>query len=308
MKRRIGILICLAALVSVLPVQPVQPVAAAPVAPTLSLTVNPTELRPAQAGFAHVSGGYPLDISVTLDGTPLDVFWTGSGYLAPFAFDFDEPPGERVLAVKAFDPVTRASLDTTTTLTVLAFTYPLEQLALPYRLIPLLDPELNESEGEQLQEVYAARTQPAHWSWPFAVPVPAGLVTSRFGGNRLYNGGMLSAHHTGTDFRRSIGEPVHATADGYVAAAKYYDVRGNVIILDHGYGVFSQYAHLSEFYVQPGEYVRQGQLIAAAGSTGRTNGPHLHFEIIVNGFPVDPIRWLALNPDFIPPRELYPGQ
>ncbi len=88
--------------------------------------------------------------------------------------------------------------------------------------------------------------------------------------------------------------------------AEFFEVRGNVVIIDHGHGVFSQYAHLSEFYVQPGQFVERGQLIGAAGATGRTNGPHLHFEIIVNGTPVDPIRWLALAPGFVPPREVVP--
>jgi murein DD-endopeptidase MepM/ murein hydrolase activator NlpD len=306
MKRWISCLICPIILLAAWLALPVRSVLAAPVAPALSLTVTPTNLIPAQAGYAYVGGGYPLQVSITLDGAPLDVFWTGEGYLAMFAFGFDEPPGEHALAVKAHDPATGVSLDTVTTLTVLDFTYPLEQVALPYRLIPLLDPALNQGELDRLSAVFAARTRPAQWDWPYALPIPLGVVTSRFGGDRVYNGGMLSAHHTGVDFRRAIGEPVHATADGRVALVDFFDVRGNVVIIDHGYGAFSLYAHLSGFYVQPGEFVRQGQIIAAAGGTGRSNGPHLHFEVIVNGIPVDPIRWLALNPDFIPPREITP--
>ena len=93
---------------------------------------------------------------------------------------------------------------------------------------------------------------------------------------------------------------------GRVVVADFFDVRGNVIILDHGYGVFSQYAHLSEFKIKVGQYVKHEQIIATGGATGRVNGPHLHFEIIVNRIPVDPIRWFALAPDFVPPREFIP--
>ena len=289
-------------------VLPVPAAHAGPVAPALSVVVSPTELVPAQAGFVYVGGGYPLSVSVTLDDAPLDVFWSGEGYIALFAFDFDEPPGEHLLTIEAYNPLTGESLSTTETLTVLDFAYPQEQLALPYRLVPLLEPELNQNELDRLDAIYATRTYPDHWDWPYALPVPGGVVTSRFGNSRTYNGGMWAAHHTGTDFRRAIGEPVQATAGGRVAVADSFDIRGNVVIIDHGYGVFSQYAHLSEILVEPGQIVRRGDVIGLAGNTGRINGPHLHFEIIVNGITVDPIRWLALKPGFVPPREVIPHQ
>jgi murein DD-endopeptidase MepM/ murein hydrolase activator NlpD len=279
---------------------------AAPVAPGLSIIVSPLQLVPAQAGYAYVGGGYPLDVSVTLDGEPLDTFWSGHGYLALFSFDFGAPPGDHTIAVEVFNPAAGATEEEAFTVTVSQFTYPREQVALPARLIPLLDGALNEAELAKLDAVYSARTTLATWDWPFGSPVPGGVVTSRFGGSRTYNGGMFSANHTGMDFRRALGEPVYATAGGRVAVAEFYEVRGNLIIVDHGHGVFSQYAHLSEFYVEPGQFIHKGQLIGAAGATGRTNGPHLHFEIIVNGAPVDPLRWLALAPSFVPPREVTP--
>lgn len=283
-----------------------QPVHAAPVAPALSAAVTPLELVPAQAGYVYVGGGYPLQVSVTLDDAPLDVFWSGAGYMALFSFRFDEPPGTHTVSIEASDPASGASLSRTETVTVLDFHYQNEQVSVPYRLVPLLDPQLNQEELDRLNAIYSVHTRPSHWDWPFVIPVPGGIVTSRFGGSRIYNGGVLAAHHTGVDFRRAIGEPVQATADGQVIAAEMFDIRGNMIIIDHGYGVFSQYAHLAEFYVQPGQFVQRGQIIGAAGSTGRANGPHLHFEIIVNGIPIDPIRWLALAPGFVPPREFVP--
>ncbi len=278
---------------------------AAPIAPGgISITIAPTQLAPAQAGCVFVGGAYPLQVSANLDSSPLDVFWTGEAYVALFAFGFDEPPGEHTLTVEASNPATGGKSSHTETLTIVDFTYPLEQVALPYSLIPLLDADLNQQELDRLAQIYAILSHPAHWDWPYALPVPGGVVTSRFGGDRVYNAGMLETHHTGTDFRRAIGEPVHATADGYVVTAEFFAIRGYVVIIDHGYGVFSQYAHLADTYVQPGQFVRLGDILGAAGIAGRTNGPHLHFEIIVNGIPVDPIRWLALSPGFVPPREL----
>jgi Peptidase family M23 len=282
------------------------PARGAPVAPGLSVVVNPEELVPGQAGYVFVGGGYPLQVEVTLDNTPLEVFWTGSGYEALFAFGLDAPAGTHSLVIHAVEPSSGTVVDQTSTLQVDVYAYPRESVALPYRLQPLLDKTLNQNELDMLEKIYAVHTHPSGFDWPFAVPVPGGIVTSRFGGDRSYNGGVLRARHTGMDFRRSIGEPVQATAEGRVVLAEYLNIRGNVVILDHGHGVFSQYAHLSQFQVAVGQVVHKGQVIGLAGSTGRANGPHLHFEVIVNGYPVDPLRWLALAPGFAAPREATP--
>jgi hypothetical protein len=283
-------------------------VSAAPIAPEISIIVNPEMLVPAQAGYVYVGGAYPLDVSVTLDGQPLEVFWSGSAYQAIFAFGFDEPPGDHTLGIVVDNPLTGEHIEEARTVSVENFAYPTESVALPEKLIPLLDSDLNQRELDRLGQIYLGRSYPAIWDWPFGIPVPGGVVTSRFGGDRTYNGGMLHAHHTGMDFRRTEGEPVYASAAGRVATAELFDVRGNVVIIDHGYGVFSQYAHLSQFFVSPGEYVEGGQLLGYAGKTGRTNGPHLHFEVIVNGITVDPLRWLALVPNFVAPQEVSPDE
>lgn len=281
-------------------------VLAAPVTPSLSAAIAPLELVPGQAGYVYVSGSYPLLVSVKLDDAGLDAFWSGAGYEAVFSFSLNEPPGTHTLTVDAADPSNGASVSRTALIKVIDFQYRDEQVSIPYRLQPLLDPALNQKELDILAAVYAGRTRPPAFDWAFDSPVPGGIVTSRFGGNRIYNGGVLTARHTGTDYRRSIGEPVLACADGRVVLAEHLDIRGNVVVLDHGFGVFSQYAHLSQIDVQTGQWVKRGEIIGLAGATGRANGPHLHFEIIVDGQPVDPIRWLGLAPDFIPPREATP--
>lgn len=302
MKRTIVPILFLVMLIAL--AMPARSAQAAPVVPALSVEVRPRELAPAQAGYVFVSGGYPLQVSVTLDGKPLAVFWTGDGYLAPFAFGFDAPAGEHPVVVLASDPATGAQVTYTQTVSVTDFQYPREEVSIARRLAALLDPILNRNEEEWLNAVYAARSNSTDWGWPFALPVPGELITSKFGGDRTYNGGLWRAYHTGVDFRRAVGQPIWATASGRVVAVESLNVRGNVVIIDHGYGIFSQYAHTSEAYVTPGQYVQRGQLIAAAGATGRTNGPHLHFEIIVNGIPIDPLSWMALMPGFVPPAEV----
>ncbi len=287
---------------------PAQAALAAPIAPDISVVVNPTELVPAQAGYVHVGGAYPLDVTVDLDGEPLPVYWTGEGYLTFIVFGFDEPAGEHTVEVRAYNPRTGETVEQTETVTVLPFAYQDESLALAFRLLPLLDPDLNMREEEHLNMIYAGRSPALGWNWPFDFPTPAPIVTSRFGGNRSYNSGMWRSRHTGVDFRQGLGDPILALASGRVAAVEPMDVRGNVVIVDHGFGVFTQYAHMLEVYVIPGQKVQQGQPVGTVGNTGRTNGPHLHVEVIVNGQPVDLIRWMALSPGFWPPREVRPEE
>lgn len=98
--------------------------------------------------------------------------------------------------------------------------------------------------------------------------------------------------HSGVDFGGGYGAAVSAVADGVVIAATTLGGYGQVVILDHGGGVSTVYAHLSSFAVGSGQTVRRGQRIGAIGSTGLSTGPHLHFEVHVRGRKVNPMSYL----------------
>lgn len=100
------------------------------------------------------------------------------------------------------------------------------------------------------------------------------------------------AMHSGLDFRASTGDPVRATANGKVVTAGWQGGYGRLVEIDHGNTLSTRYGHLSEIHVKVGDTVRIGQLIGAVGSTGRSTGPHLHYETRVDGDPVDPQRFL----------------
>ena len=102
----------------------------------------------------------------------------------------------------------------------------------------------------------------------------------------------ITRMHTGLDFGAPIGTSIHAAADGVVISTSYMRGYGRVVIVDHGGGVSSVYAHTSQSYVSNGQHVARGQRIAAVGSTGLSTGPHLHFEIRIDGHPVDPLSRL----------------
>lgn len=102
-----------------------------------------------------------------------------------------------------------------------------------------------------------------------------------------------TALHTGLDFPADTGTPIHAAAGGLVLASAWHPEYGNLLEIDHGNGLTTRYAHCSKVLVSPGTLVKRGQPVAHVGSTGRSTGPHLHFEVLVDGVPQDPARFLA---------------
>ena len=118
-----------------------------------------------------------------------------------------------------------------------------------------------------------------------------GYITSGFGKrNDPFRGGL--AHHLGIDFDANTGDPVAAAAGGVVSFSGVKSGYGNVVEVDHGNGYRTLYGHNSRLLVRAGDIVRAGQTLARAGSTGRSTGPHVHFEVHVNGRPVNPRRFL----------------
>lgn len=94
--------------------------------------------------------------------------------------------------------------------------------------------------------------------------------------------------HSGLDIPKPIGTPVYSTADGVVESTGIVNGNGQTVVLDHGQGITTQYMHLSKIQVKKGDRVRKGQQIAESGNTGKSTSPHLHYEVRINGVPVDP--------------------
>lgn len=136
------------------------------------------------------------------------------------------------------------------------------------------------------------RSKPKHYTYSFKGkwlrPV-SGKITSPYG-YRRHPIFKISKLHTGVDFSAKYGTPIHAAAGGYVYYSGWWGGYGNVVILDHGGGIATVYAHCSGFAVSKGQSVQPGQVIAYVGSTGLSTGPHLHFEVRRNGTPVNPLR------------------
>jgi murein DD-endopeptidase MepM/ murein hydrolase activator NlpD len=127
-------------------------------------------------------------------------------------------------------------------------------------------------------------------STPSIAPV-RGIYTDGFGGRSDPFTGE-PASHAAVDISSTTGQPVRAPADAVVVKAEWANGYGNVVYLSHGYGFSTRYGHLSGFAVRPGQKVKRGEVIGYVGSTGRSTGPHLHYEVRVNGSPVNPLAYI----------------
>lgn len=126
---------------------------------------------------------------------------------------------------------------------------------------------------------------------PSARPVASMSLTSNFGvRSDPFRG--TAAMHAGVDIPGPIGTPIYATADGVVQRAGWANGYGNLVELSHGGGISTRYGHLSSFVVAPGTRVKRGQLIARMGSTGRSTGSHLHYEVRLDGRAVNPLPFI----------------
>jgi len=132
---------------------------------------------------------------------------------------------------------------------------------------------------------------------PTTLPVQGAALGSGFG-YRVDPFVGTRARHEGLDFSADTGAPVLAAADGRVEFAGRHDEYGNMVDIDHGDGLLSRYAHLSRLDVQAGQRVRRGERLGAVGSTGRSTGPHLHFEVRMLGVAQNPLHFLKRGPEY----------
>src|SRR5271170_1921545 len=122
-----------------------------------------------------------------------------------------------------------------------------------------------------------------------------GHITDGFG-ERLDPFSGEGAFHTGVDVATDYGAPVHATADGIVTIAENHAGYGRLVVIDHGFGITTWYAHLSSFSAIGGTRIKRGEVIGYTGISGRSTGPHVHYEVRVNNAPVNPWRYMKATP------------
>lgn len=183
----------------------------------------------------------------------------------------------------------------TETVEVLSKSFPTTELTVAPGYVQL-SPENQERaarESREIGAVYATLTPAAHWSEPFAVPIPGATGGRNFGHRRVFNG-EPRAPHSGADLSAATGTEILASNAGRVVLAKDFFFNGNAVFVDHGLGVYTMYLHLSEILVEVGDFVERGEVVGLAGATGRVTGPHLHWGARILNARVDPFSLLTL--------------
>ena len=158
-----------------------------------------------------------------------------------------------------------------------------------------VDEKTSSQEENFLLELVSPSSEQKRWAGKFASPVAdpySECWPSLFGNRRSFNGSGYKYFHSGLDFCASLGMDIFAAAPGEVVYTDSLTIHGNTTVIDHGWGVYTLYAHQSEFLVQEGQLVEKGQLIGRVGSSGRSTGAHLHLTVWVGGVQVDPMEWL----------------
>lgn len=177
---------------------------------------------------------------------------------------------------------------------VMARTFPEERLSVPERMVEfppkILERVLNDQKA--VKDTCGKISNERYWRRPFVWPVKSKIL-SRFGFRRIFNNKPRSPH-SGVDLRAPEGTPVLASNNGKVAMIRDCYLSGKTVIIDHGKGLYTLYAHLDSYKVTEGQAIKQGQVIGLAGSTGRATGPHLHWGVSLLGKRLDPAELMAL--------------
>lgn len=236
--------------------------------------------------------GEPLSFGVIrFRDRSIDLYPFDGGAVALIPVGLDVAPGHYPLAAALVDRQ-GVTTEVQLTLTVVHKDRPEESLTLPERMVSpgVEDTARIAREAALLEQAFALRSL-RHWE-SFQRPVDD-PVSSVFGKRRLLNGKPKSPH-SGTDFRSPQGTPVRAISSGRVALAGDFFYTGLTVVVDHGEGLFSLYAHLSKLLVAEGTMLNAGDFIGHVGSTGRSTGAHLHLTVRLLGERIDPLALLAL--------------
>jgi murein DD-endopeptidase MepM/ murein hydrolase activator NlpD len=278
-------------------VPPASPTPGSPTAaPTVAVAaITPVIQAPAAAGIGeafslHVFAPGASTVDVELDGVVRTAAPAGERFWLIVGVPVDAAPGPRTLRAVARTETGAIFGTGVAPLRFVPVERPVDYLDLTDEQSSVLTDEAARTELAMRAAQFSQFDSVKRWTGRFFQPL-FGLQTTAFGQGRSINGGPVGGFHSGMDIAADFGDPVRASAPGRVSWVGEMPIRGRSIIIDHGAGVKSGYHHLNGAFVTVGTTVATGDVIGAAGSTGLSTGPHLHWEVTVWGVNVDPLQW-----------------
>jgi murein DD-endopeptidase MepM/ murein hydrolase activator NlpD len=261
------------------------------VSDTPQITINPLPVVQGKTITFSIQNAENTTITAEFNSLPLTFHQDIDGKMIAFAGTIAlQEPGLIPISIKVYNEETMI--------------YEMEQSALlesgnyPSETVTGVDSSTIEQETIEKENAVLSQliknTDVKYWDNTFSYPVDEPCLGSGFGLRRTYNGGAYNYYHTGVDFTVCAANNlnIYAAAPGVVIFSEELPIKGLFTLIDHGWGVYSGYAHMSETFVSPGQTVQAGEQIGIIGNTGRSVGPHLHWEIWINGIPVDPLQWI----------------
>lgn len=245
----------------------------------------------AQSAATHADVINLTDVRVAVFGKTVAAFADRGAWTAVVGIDLEQHPGGYTLTASARrGPI---EIEASQPLVVLPKRFATRTLTVSPEFVnpPPEAAARIAADAERLNDVYAHSADAPLWRRPFVPPVPQS-ANSRFGQRSRFNGELRSPH-AGTDFMSPAGTPVKAPSAGRVVVARDLYFTGNTVVIDHGLGVFSLFAHMSSIGVHEGDVVKTGDVVGEVGATGRVTGPHLHWAVRLAGARVDPLLFLS---------------
>jgi len=261
------------------------PMQAAPV----SVTMSARATQPGELVVLTIESVEPALVSVRAFDRDWPAFAGAAGTSRVLiGIDLAVQPGRFPVEIAA------GSQRTTRELVVLPRPFPTRRLTVDPNLVnpPAEARERIERETRELERAWEQSANAPLWAGPFVRPVPQ-AANSAFGTRSFYNGEARTPHG-GADFSSPEGTPIKSPNAGRVVLAGSRYFTGGTVVIDHGLGVFSLFAHLSRIDVASGDEVKTGAVVGLVGATGRVTGPHLHWAVRVNGARIDPLSLLSV--------------
>jgi murein DD-endopeptidase MepM/ murein hydrolase activator NlpD len=266
-------------------------------ASAVSVSISARALQPGEVLAIDVTdlpGSSTVDVRVF--GQPVPVF-----ALSPVAaralagIDLGVRPGAYVVEVDVRDGTGQIAHRLTRPFRVAAKTFPTRRLTVAPRYVepPASEVERIALEARTLEDIFSGTSTPRLWDGAFLAPVPD-PANSAFGSRSVFNGQARNPH-SGADFSSPAGRPVSAPNSGRVVLARDLYFTGQTIVIDHGLGLVSLFAHLSSYTAREGDLVKAGEVLGQVGQTGRVTGPHLHWTVRLGGKRVDPLSLMAVT-------------
>ncbi len=257
---------------------------------------RPASLRPGDVALVIVPAvGDSVTVEGSLAGQALAFFRYADGVAALAAIDFEARPGRYDWTIAIVDKG-RAARTMTGRVRIRPRRFDVERLTLPADRVDLDEESARraEAEAERLRSLLHTVTGERLWRGRFTAPVAPSRPPTSFGARRIINGQPRSPHG-GLDYAAERGTPVVAANSGRVALVADFFFPGQLVVVDHGFGLHTAYFHLDRISVAEGDLVDRGHPIGLVGSTGRATGPHLHFSAAIGPATIDPAALLRLH-------------